>query len=82
VTRAAPCSGTTTPVAPALDLFGLASLTEVAVPPAEVVELAERRRDVRAGRDFAAGDHLREEIAALGWEVRDVADGFRLVPKR
>jgi len=69
-------------VAPTLDLFGLSSLTEIAVPPADVIELAERRRDVRAARDFAAGDRLRDEIAALGWEVRDVTDGFRLVPKR
>ncbi len=31
-------------------------------------------------RDFAAADRLREEIAALGWEVRDGAGGFELLP--
>ena len=30
--------------------------------------------------DFEEADRLRGEIAALGWEVRDEADGFQLVP--
>jgi cysteinyl-tRNA synthetase len=63
----------------ALGLFGLDSLAESEDAPPELVELAERRQQVRAGGDFDAADRLREEIAAAGWEVRDVADGFRLV---
>ena len=31
-------------------------------------------------RDFAAADRLRDEIAALGWEVRDGPNGFELLP--
>jgi cysteinyl-tRNA synthetase len=64
-----------------LGLFGLASLAEVEQAPAELVALAERRRDARAGKDFAEADRLRDELAAAGWEVRDVAEdpGFRLV---
>ena len=46
----------------------------------EVVELAEQREHARAERDFAAADELREAIAALGWEVRDGAQGFELLP--
>jgi cysteinyl-tRNA synthetase len=65
----------------ALDVFGLASLAESAEAPADVVELAERRREARAAGDFADADRLREQIASAGWEVRDVADGFRLVRK-
>jgi cysteinyl-tRNA synthetase len=65
----------------ALAVFGLESLAEGEAAPAEVVELAERRQQARAGRDFSEADRLREQIAAVGWEVRDVADGFRLVPK-
>jgi cysteinyl-tRNA synthetase len=65
----------------ALDIFGLASLAEAAVAPAEIVELAERRRAARAARDFDEADRLRAEIEAAGWEARDVADGFQLVPK-
>jgi cysteinyl-tRNA synthetase len=65
----------------ALDVFGLASLAEAVDAPAEVVELAERRRAARAARDFDEADRLRAEIEAAGWEARDVADGFQLVPK-
>jgi cysteinyl-tRNA synthetase len=63
----------------ALDVFGLASLAESEEAPAELVELAERRQEARSDGDFAEADRLREEIAAAGWEVRDVAEGFRLV---
>ncbi|HEY8582309.1 MAG TPA: DALR domain-containing protein, partial [Capillimicrobium sp.] len=48
--------------------------------PAEVVELAQRRREARAARDFAEADRLRDAIAAAGWAVRDTADGFELTP--
>jgi cysteinyl-tRNA synthetase len=65
----------------ALDIFGLASLAEAEEAPAEVVKLAERRQAVRANGDFDEADRLRAQIDAAGWEVRDVADGFRLVPK-
>jgi cysteinyl-tRNA synthetase len=64
----------------ALDVFGLASLAERAEPPPEAVALAEEREAARVGGDFETADRLRGEIAALGWEVRDVADGFQLVP--
>jgi cysteinyl-tRNA synthetase len=63
----------------ALDVFGLASLGEAEEAPAELIELAERRREARSGGDFAEADRLREQIAAAGWEIRDVAEGFRLV---
>jgi cysteinyl-tRNA synthetase len=38
-------------------------------------ELLERRAAARAARDFAASDALRDELAALGVEVRDTPDG-------
>jgi cysteinyl-tRNA synthetase len=65
----------------ALELFGLASLAEAIDAPPDVVELAERRRAARAARDFEEADRLRAEIEATDWETRDVADGFRLVPR-
>jgi cysteinyl-tRNA synthetase len=65
----------------ALEIFGLSSLAEEVDAPPEVVELAERRRAARAARDFDEADRLRAEIEAAGWEARDVADGFQLVPK-
>jgi len=66
----------------ALDVFGLASLAESEEAPADVRELAERRQAAREGGDFEEADRLRVEIEASGWEARDAADGFQLVPKR
>jgi cysteinyl-tRNA synthetase len=65
----------------ALDVFGLASLAEQQEAPPEVVELAKRREEARAQRDFEEADRLRAEIEAAGWEARDVAEGFQLVPR-
>jgi cysteinyl-tRNA synthetase len=64
-----------------LDVFGLASLAAADEAPAEVVELAHARQEARASSDFAEADRLRDELAARGWEVRDAAEGFRLVPR-
>ena len=65
----------------ALDIFGLASLAEEEDAPPEVVELARQRQEARAARDFDEADRLRAEIEAAGWEARDVANGFQLVPR-
>ena len=43
--------------------------------PEGAAELLERRAAARAARDFAASDALRDELAELGVEVRDTADG-------
>ena len=64
-----------------LDLFGLGAVAAGARAPADLVDLAERRQRARAQRAFEEADRLRNEIQAAGWEVRDVADGFQLVPK-
>jgi cysteinyl-tRNA synthetase len=61
-----------------LGLEALLDATEQA--PADVQELAHERERARAQRDFAAADRLRAEIAAVGWEVRDVPAGFELIP--
>ena len=65
----------------ALDVFGLASLAERQQAPADVVALADRRGAARASRDFTEADRLRDEIAALGWEVRDAGEEYVLVPR-
>jgi cysteinyl-tRNA synthetase len=64
-----------------LELFGLGSLAESAEAPPDVVELAEARQAARTGGDFAEADRLRGELESRGWEVRDAAGGFRLVPR-
>jgi len=64
-----------------LGVFGLEALLAPAEQaPSHVCELAEQRERARGERDFAAADRLRDEIAALGWEVRDGAGGFDLLP--
>jgi cysteinyl-tRNA synthetase len=64
----------------ALDIFGLGSLAAGQAAPPAVVELAERRQKARNAGDFDEADRLRGEIETAGWEVRDAADGFRLIP--
>src|SRR6478672_5460926 len=64
-----------------LDLFGLGGLAERAEAPAEIAVLASARAEARAGGDYAEADRLRGEIEAAGWEVRDVAGGFEVVPQ-
>ena len=66
----------------ALAVFGLESLAADAEAPPDVVELAQRRQTARASRDFDEADRLRGEIEAAGWEARDEAGGYRLVPLR
>jgi cysteinyl-tRNA synthetase len=64
-----------------LGVLGLEGLLAApAQAPEQVRELAGRRELARAQRDFAAADRLRDEIAALGWEVRDGSAGFELLP--
>ena len=69
------------PLARALAIFGLGSLTRQQEAPPEVVALAEQRLAARQRKDFAESDRLRAEIDGAGWEVRDATDGFRLVPR-
>ena len=64
-----------------LELFGLGSLADSEEAPPEIQELARQRQEARAARDFEEADRLRVEIEAAGWEARDVADGFQLVPR-
>ena len=64
-----------------LGVLGLESLlAPVAAAPEQVRELAAQRDHARAQRDFATADRLRDEITALGWEVRDGSAGFELLP--
>jgi cysteinyl-tRNA synthetase len=67
-----------------LGLVGLSSLTqpeEGAETDAGAERLLAEREEARSAKDFARADALREELAALGWEVRDSTAGARLVPK-
>ena len=52
-----------------------------AAVPAEVVALAEQRAAARKAKDWALADQLRDQIAALGWEVKDTPKGPQFVKK-
>ena len=49
--------------------------------PDEIVELAKRRADAKAAKDWATADALRAEIDAAGWTVLDGKDGYKIVKK-
>jgi cysteinyl-tRNA synthetase len=65
-----------------VELVGLGSLAEEGEgADARTEELMAEREQARAAKDFARADAIRDELAGLGWEVRDSAEGPRLVPK-
>jgi cysteinyl-tRNA synthetase len=43
--------------------------------PAEVTSLAEARVQARLAKEWRKSDELRDQLATLGWEVRDTKDG-------
>jgi cysteinyl-tRNA synthetase len=60
-----------------LGLENLLDTEEEADPEAE--RLLAEREAARAARDFATADAKRDDLAALGWTVRDTAEGPKLV---
>ncbi|HVW47261.1 MAG TPA: cysteine--tRNA ligase [Solirubrobacterales bacterium] len=80
--RADDLPGAAEAVASMLDLLGLAGLAEPAEDGVdeEAAELMVEREAARAAKDFARADEIRDRLAELGWEVRDSAEGPRLVP--
>ena len=45
---------------------------------AEVLALVEARTAARQAKDWAGSDRIRDELKAMGWEVRDTPDGAKL----
>jgi cysteinyl-tRNA synthetase len=68
------------------EMLGVLGLDGLLAAPADapdgVRRLAEQRERARGERDFASADRLRDEIAALGWEVRDGSAGPELLPSQ
>jgi len=58
----------------------LALQREVAAVPGEVSTLVEQRQQARLAKNWAESDRLRDEIAKLGWTVKDTKDGPKLTP--
>jgi cysteinyl-tRNA synthetase len=59
-----------------------APVTDEAPLPGAAVELLERRAAARAARDFSTSDALRDELAALGVDVRDTPSGQEATLRR
>ncbi len=49
-------------------------------PPAEVLSLVEARETARSRREWTTADDLRNQIAALGWQVQDAPSGTEIAP--
>jgi cysteinyl-tRNA synthetase len=64
-----------------LQVLGLENLLEVdeGAPDPEAQRLLAEREAARAARDFATADARRDQLAALGWTVRDTPEGPKLV---
>ena len=62
-------------------VLGLEDLLEAGSEeaPPEAQALLDEREAARADRDFELADRKRDELAALGWQVRDTPDGPELV---
>jgi len=58
-----------------LDFAARAVRAEAEEAPADVLALVDERQAARKAKDFARSDALRDQIAALGWEVADSPTG-------
>jgi cysteinyl-tRNA synthetase len=63
-----------------LEVLGLERLMERAEAPAAAIALLDQRTAAREAKDWAEADRLRDELRAMGWEVRDGPQGAELVP--
>jgi cysteinyl-tRNA synthetase len=75
-----PLPGARVALAELLPLLGLESLLEERPdqPDSEAEALLTEREEARAARDFERADAIRDQLAELGWEVRDTAEGASL----
>ncbi len=73
-------SGAAEAVAEMLTLLGLESVASAEEgADEEAMRLLAERDEARAAKDFARADEIRDRLAELGWEVRDSAEGAKLV---
>jgi cysteinyl-tRNA synthetase len=62
-----------------LALDNLLESATVEIPP-ELIELSDARERARQDRNWAEADRIRDQLRAMGWEVRDGPDGPELLP--
>ncbi len=49
--------------------------------PADIRELAEQRYQAKVNKNWGDADRLRDELAALGWIIKDAPNGYELEQK-
>jgi cysteinyl-tRNA synthetase len=75
-------AGASSVLAELLPLLGLESLLEATGAPDPAAEsLMRERENARSEGDYGRADEIRDELAGLGWDVRDLPDGPMLVPR-
>nr|WP_249420478.1 cysteine--tRNA ligase [Rhabdothermincola salaria] len=60
------------------EAVGLVLAAEAHDVPDEIRDLARRRDEARAAKDFATADALRAELSGAGWLVEDTAEGTQV----
>ncbi len=63
-----------------LALDNLLDVEQVEVPD-DATGLLKRREAARAKHDWTEADRLRDELRAMGWEIRDNPNGPELLPR-
>jgi cysteinyl-tRNA synthetase len=58
-------------------VFEVDKAKEDSVPP-EIMEMAEKRFNARAAKDWTTADAMRDQLKEAGWVVEDSSDGFRV----
>ena len=68
----------------AIEALGLAlpdlETSTGAEAPEEVLALAEQRLAAKQAKDWATADALRDQVAELGWTIKDSREGYELEP--
>ena len=64
----------------AIDLFKAAEPEKVEIP-AEIQDLLSARQAARAAKDWVKSDEIRNQIAALGYTVKDTPQGQQVAKK-
>ena len=49
--------------------------------PADILELAAKRWEAKANKDWAAADTLRKDLEAKGWLIKDSKTEYTVVAK-
>ena len=49
--------------------------------PSEVLELLAARKIARAEQQWTESDRLRDEIATMGWQIKDTKDEQKIIKK-